>query len=147
MKLRYFGVGCAAIAYATWFPMAFAQDVFAVRITTVPISLAEAKTITGIGQANATLEGRELVIEGHFEGLQGAATQAELHIGSVRGVRGDAFAEVEVEPKSSGVIGGRVELGRAQIAALREGRMYLQIQSAVAPDGNLWGWLLPANAR
>jgi hypothetical protein len=26
---------------------------------------------------------------------------------------------------------------------LRQGRMYLQLHSESAPDGNLWGWLLP----
>ena len=29
-----------------------------------------------------------------------------------------------------------------QIADLRAGRLYVQIQSERAPDGNLWGWLL-----
>ena len=29
-----------------------------------------------------------------------------------------------------------------QIADLRNGQWYVQIQSERAPDGNLWGWLL-----
>jgi hypothetical protein len=35
-------------------------------------------------------------------------------------------------------------LTKAQVAALREGRLYIQINSAKgpAPDGNLRGWLL-----
>ena len=144
MKLRIIGVVYAAIAGATSTAPVLAQDVFVVRVTTVPISLAEAAATTGHGAARGTLDGRTLVIDGRFDGLQGAATRAELHIGSVRGVRGDAFAEIDVEPSTAGTFTGRTELQRAQVAALREGRMYLQIHSVAAPEGNLWGWLLPA---
>ena len=41
-----------------------------------------------------------------------------------------------------GALSGTVELTPDQIADLRAGRLYLQIQSERAPDGNLWGWLL-----
>jgi hypothetical protein len=39
-------------------------------------------------------------------------------------------------------VSGVVELSRAEAQALRDGRIYLQIDSEPAPEGNLWGWLL-----
>jgi hypothetical protein len=41
-----------------------------------------------------------------------------------------------------GTLSGSVELTPDQITDLRAGRLYVQIQSERAPDGNLWGWLL-----
>jgi len=29
------------------------------------------------------------------------------------------------------------------VEGLRQGQIYLQIHSETAPDGNLWGWLIP----
>jgi hypothetical protein len=29
------------------------------------------------------------------------------------------------------------------VADLDKGRLYVQLQSEKAPDGNLWGWLMP----
>lgn len=134
----------AVLAGALWALNAVAQtEAFEVRITTVPISFADRDTVTGAGRARATLSGRELAIEGEFDGLQGAATRAALHAGAARGVRGEAFAEIEVGHTRAGKFSGHVSLGRAELAALREGRVYLQIHSEAAPDGNLWGWLLP----
>ena len=36
-----------------------------------------------------------------------------------------------------------MELSPVQIADLEKGRLYIQLHSEKAPDGNLWGWLLP----
>jgi hypothetical protein len=36
-----------------------------------------------------------------------------------------------------------VELSSRQANALRAGQLYIQIDSESAPEGNLWGWLLP----
>ena len=37
----------------------------------------------------------------------------------------------------------RSPFGAAGQAALRQGRVYVQVNSQKAPEGNLWGWLLP----
>ena len=58
------------------------------------------------------------------------------------GVRGPPFADVTVPAATSGDFSAEVALTPAQIEALRQGRIYLQIHSASAPDGNLWGWVL-----
>ena len=68
---------------------------------------------------------------------------ARLHQGSVTGVRGPAFADVTVTAATSGTVSGEVTLTPAQVVGVRQGHVYLQIHSDSAPDGNLWGWLLP----
>ena len=115
---------------------------FAVRLATVPISADMQADTTGRGSATAELDGRELTVRGAFEGMQGAATVARLHMGPIMGVRGEAIHELTVEPAASGSVSGTVQLSRAEVQALRAGRIYLQIHSQAAPEGNLWGWLL-----
>ena len=122
-------------------------DQFTARISTVPISSAEVDTITGRGTATARLDGRTLRVQGAFEGMQGSATSGALHLGSVMGVRGPAFAPLDVTRAPSGEITGNVELNGDQVDALRSGRIYIQVHSEAAPEGNLWGWLLASEAR
>jgi hypothetical protein len=100
-------------------------------------------TITGSGSLTATLAGKQLTITGTFEGLRSPATTAQIHRGP-KGIRGPAILELDLTVSKSvkGTLSGSVELTPDQIADLRNGRLYLQIQSERAPDGNLWGWLL-----
>jgi hypothetical protein len=42
----------------------------------------------------------------------------------------------------SGTVTGTVDLTREQVQSLQSGRLYVQISSEKAPEGNLWGWLL-----
>jgi hypothetical protein len=122
--------------------MAEDETSFRARLSMVPIDPATAAAVTGVGEATATVEGEMLVVTGSFKGLQGPATEARLHAGSFTGVRGDAFADLTVTPTTAGSISGSVELSPAQLDALQSGRVYIQIHSEAAPDGNLWGWLL-----
>lgn len=112
------------------------------RLSTVPIDPATASGVTGIGEARAELDGDMLVVTGTFRGLQGPATAAKLHSSGYTGVRGEAFAELEVSGGTDGAISGSVVLDDGQRAALESGRIYVQVYSEAAPDGNLWGWLL-----
>ena len=89
------------------------------------------------------IDGLQLTVRGDFAGLQGAATVAHLLLGPVMGVRGPSFADVAVPAATSGQFTATVALTEEQVEALRGGRIYLQIHSATAPDGNLWGWLIP----
>jgi hypothetical protein len=109
----------------------------------VPIEASTAANTTGMGEATAQLAGTRLTLRGNFSGLKGAATVARLHQGAVMGVRGPAFADVTVTSGTSGTVSGEVTLTPAQAEGLRQGHVYLQIHSESAPDGNLWGWLLP----
>lgn len=115
---------------------------FRARLSMVPIDPATAAAVTGIGEASAMLQGETLTVSGTFNGLQGPATEARLHAGSHTGVRGEAFADLEVTRATAGTLSGSVELTPEQLEALRSGRVYIQLHSEAAPDGNLWGWLL-----
>jgi mono/diheme cytochrome c family protein len=119
---------------------------FRARLSFVPIDVAMAPSVTGVGSATAELRGTTLTIEGTFEGLQGPATVARLHQ-SRRGVRGPARFDLTVTPATSGTVTGTVELTDAQVRDLAQGNLYIQLHSEKAPDGNLWGWLLPETRR
>ena len=122
---------------------AFAQQTYKVRLRPVPIEASTAANTIGAGEATAELAGTRLTVRGTFSGLKGAATVARLHAGPVMGVRGPAIADVTVPSGTNGNFSAEVTLTAAQVDALRQGHVYLQIHSETAPDGNLWGWLLP----
>jgi len=116
---------------------------FKVRLSPVPISVAMMSTIAGYGSLTATLQGKQLTIQGTFEGLRSPATTVQIHRGP-KGIPGPAIVDLNliVTKAEKGSVSGTIELTPDQIAGLRNGRLYLQIQSERAPDGNLWGWLL-----
>lgn len=124
----------------------FAQT-FTARLTPVPIDAAMRATVTGTGSASATLTGTALSITGTFEGLKTPATIAQIHQGSMTGVRGAAILDLTVSKLTDGSISGSFNLTPAQVESLRKGKLYIQIHSEKAPDGNLWGWLLPEEKR
>ena len=41
-----------------------------------------------------------------------------------------------------GTISGSFDLTPEQVQYLKQGKLYIQINSEKAPDGTLWGWLL-----
>ncbi len=116
------------------------------RLSPVPIEATTRANIAGLGSATATLAGTRLSIEGTFEGLRSPATDAKVHQGPVTGVRGPAILEVKVDHTASagtsGAIHASLDLTPQQVESLKKGKLYIQIDSEKAPDGNLWGWLL-----
>ncbi len=123
---------------------------FRARLSPVPITVAMQATVSGSGSVSAVLTGTKLAIAGTFEGLRSPATTAQIHKGPVRGVRGPVVADLAVtkaaEP-TSGTISGSMDLTPLQVADLEKGRLYVQLHSEKAPDGNLLGWLLPQENR
>ncbi len=122
---------------------ASAADTFRIRLSPVPIEASTAAATMGRGSATAQLDGTKLTLQGNFAGLKGAATVARLHEGAVTGVRGPAIADFTVPAAQSGDFTADLTLTAAQADSVRRGHVYVQIASASAPDGNLWGWLLP----
>src|SRR5215831_16515831 len=43
--------------------------------------------------------------------------------------------------------GAKLTLTPQQVADLEKKRLYVQLHSEKAPDGNLWGWLMPAEGK
>ena len=116
---------------------------FKARLSPVPIDLTMQATVAGKGSLTATLVGAKLSVTGTFEGLRSPATTAHVHKGPVAGVRGPSVFDLVVSKGTSGNIAGSIDLTPAQITDLEKGRLYVQLQSEKAPDGNLWGWLMP----
>jgi hypothetical protein len=116
------------------------------RLSWVPIDIALQTAVAGHGSAKAVLTGTTLTITGTFDGLRTPATVARLHRGAL-GIRGPAIADVTVTQAVKGEVFGTIELTAAQVDDLANRRLYLQIHSQKAPDGNLWGWLLPQEPR
>ena len=123
---------------------------FKARLSPVPIDASMLATVAGAGSLSAVLNGTKLTITGSFEGLRSPATIAQVHKGPVRGVRGPVVTDLTVTKAAdptSGTIGATLDLTALQIADLEKGRLYVQLSSEKAPDGNLWGWLLPQENR
>jgi hypothetical protein len=119
---------------------------YTARLGWVPTAgAADRANVTGKGSATGTLSGRKLTIAGSFEGLAAPATIARLHQGVAKGARGAAITDLTVSKAASGMLSGAVDLTPAQVDALRQGKLYIQLHSekGSAPDGsNLWGWFL-----
>jgi hypothetical protein len=143
MAMRQLLVVVGLVLVSSWAPVAQSQNSFATRLDTVPINFSSQAATTGSGSVSAELDGSELSIEGSFDGLASAATVAWLHVGAVIGARGPAAHQLAVTQSSRGTVTATVRLSRRELEALNAGRIYLQIHSQSAPEGNLWGWLLP----
>lgn len=115
---------------------------FKTRLAPVPIDVTMQATIAGSGTVTATLAGSKLTVAGTFEGLKSPATIAKLRKSPVRGVRGPDIYDLTVTQATAGSVSGAFDLTTQQVADLQAGRIYVQINSERAPDGNLWGWLL-----
>jgi hypothetical protein len=118
------------------------QETFKARLALVPSDLKTRPDITGGGTATAVLSGTKVTITGTFEGLKTAATMAQLRSGIATAVRGPVVQDLTITKATSGSISGSFDLTPQQADALRKGKMYVQLHSEKAPEGNLWGWLL-----
>lgn len=120
-----------------------AADDFAAHLSPAPVTDGTRAATTGVGRAEARLDGNRLTVSGNFQGLAGDATGAELRAGIGIGVPGDKVFDISASPGKDGSLSGAVTLNANQVAQLRRGHIYVQINSQTAPGGNLQGWLLP----
>jgi hypothetical protein len=125
-------------------PRVFAQgaQTFKGRLSPMPVDATTQAGTTGTGAVTGALTGTKLSISGTFSGLQTPATIAQVHIGP-RGISGPPVLDLTVTKATSGMLQGELMLTSAQVEHLKRGRLYIQIHSEKAPDGNLRGWLLP----
>lgn len=137
-------VACAVLGTALGALSMLAQSgTFKAQLSALAADARTRAELAGSGSASAVLSGTKLTITGSFEGLKSPATTANLHSAVAAGVRGPVIADLTVSKSTSGTISGSIELTSAQVASLHKGGLYVQIQSEKAPDGVLWGWLLP----
>jgi hypothetical protein len=142
-KVLRIGIFFAIAIWAGHWMSAQSGTRFKARISPVPVDATTKMTITGLGSAAGVLTDGRLIVTGTFEGLHSPATIAQIHRGQVMGVRGPVIGDLTVSQAASGTISGSLELTPAQVEDLKSGRMYIQIHSENAPQGNLWGWFVP----
>jgi CHRD domain-containing protein len=123
-----------------------AGKTYRARLSPVPIDQAMMATIAGMGSATAVLNGTKLTVTGTFDGLKSPATIVQIHRGQ-RGVRGPAILDLQATKGTSGTISGTLDLNQQQLQDLQNNRLYIQLHSEKAPDGNLWGWLMPQETK
>lgn len=123
---------------------ALAED-YATRLTAVAYEGAMRANVQGDGHVSASLNGNNLTVTGDFTGLPSAATSVKLYSGAGIGVPGPAMLDLQLSGQNQGTISGTVKLNARQLAAFKKGHVYVQLESQKAPEGNLWGWLLPAH--
>jgi hypothetical protein len=117
------------------------SETYKVRLSTVPVDATMLSRVTGSGSLRALLAGNKLTFSGTFQGLRSPATHASIHAGP-KGIAGPPILDLMVSNGTSGNVSGTVELTPSQLEDLRNARLYVQIDSEKAPEGNLWGWLL-----
>jgi hypothetical protein len=122
------------------------KEQFETRLAASPLTDGTRVNITGEGRAHAELNGNTLTLTADFHGLTSNATTAALYDGPGIAIPGPKAFDLTVTPGMSGTVSGSVSLSAKQVAAVRHGHFYLQINSQKAPDGNLTGWLLPPHA-
>jgi hypothetical protein len=139
LPLPIFALVCLTVLTAQ------APKTFKGRIAPVPIDISMQATIAGSGSVTAVLTGARLSITGTFDGLKSPATIAQVHKSPIKGVRGPVMFDLVVAKTdaASGTLSGAFDLTPLQITDLEKSRLYVQVHSEKAPDGNLWGWLMP----
>lgn len=138
----------AACLVATFVVTAGAQSrQYRARLSPVALDVAMQATIAGSGAVTATLNGNTLTLTGNYAGLKTASTVARLHRSPRTAMRGPAIGDLKITLGTTGTISGTLELTKDQVDDLANGRLYVQLHSEKAPDGNLWGWLLPQEGK
>jgi len=117
------------------------SESYKVRLSTVPVDATMLSRVTGSGSLTAVLAGNKLTFNGTFQGLRSPATHASIHVGP-KGIPGPPVLDLMVSNATSGNVSGTVELTPPELEDLRNSKIYVQIDSEKAPEGNLWGWLL-----
>jgi hypothetical protein len=146
--MKHWIAGLLVAGLATLAPAVEAQGSrsFKTRLSPVPVS-AYNPNIVGTGSVTAALSGTTLNVNGTYEGLASAATQAKIFKSPKPGIRGDALFDLKVSGGTSGTITGQFNLTAAQVQELSASRYYVQLYSEKAAEGNLWGWLMPQQEK
>ena len=113
---------------------------FRARLSPLPVSGRTVRTITGLGQVRATLDGNRLTVTGTYQGMSSPATAAHLHFGAP-GRPGPLAQPLEVTTSPEGEVTGTAELTDQQVDALQAQSLYVQIHSEDNPAGELRGWI------
>lgn len=138
-----------AIALAAIATPVFAAD-YQVNLGPMPLDDETKQVIAGRGEATISSDGKTMSVKGSFSGLPSNATEAHVFTSPAPGVPGTKILDLDVTKSTSGTLSGSHALSAAQAAALRTGKLYVQLNSEKAPvdypwgpKGTLWGWIFP----
>jgi hypothetical protein len=134
-------IALAALLVLSLSPAWAAAPTFEGAFDPCPSTPATRANVVGTGTVSAFLNGDTLTITGTFAELSSSATSAHLRMGLAMGVPGAVIGTLTVPHEVAGAISGTVTLSAEQLTALRRSSVYVQIESAKAPDGTLWAWL------
>ena len=140
-------VWLAAVMVALALPLHAQAPQYRARLSPVPLDVAMQSTVAGSGVVTATVKGSTVNINGTFTGLKTPATVVRLHRAPKTAMKGPAIGDLTATQETSGTISGSIELTKEQIADLTAGRLYVQLHSQKAPDGNLRGFLLTQEGK
>jgi alcohol dehydrogenase (cytochrome c) len=129
-----------ALVVATLGQQASAQETYRARLSPMPVNAQTVRTITGLGQVRATLDGNRLTIAGEYRGMSSPATSAHVHLAAPT-MAGPVAAPLQVTGGQAGQLSGSVTLNADQLAALRNESLYVQVHSERNPNGELRGWI------
>lgn len=120
------------------------QNSYRTRLTTAAFE-PPARSFKGDGAVVATITGDNVRVIGDFRALDAPAVRVRLLSGPIVGAAGGMIvATLALSANATtGTISGDLQLTPAQLTALREGRVYVQVETEAAPGGALWGWLMP----
>ena len=110
----------------------------------MPTTPQTVTTITGEGEVILTLNGNTLTVSGNFTGMNSVATMAHVHNGPPA-QPGPVVHQLEVTKMPAGEISAVLELTDAQVTALRNNELYIQVHSETNPPGELRGWIFARN--
>lgn len=147
--MRYHALSAALALLLLHAAPALAAGSYTLTLDPVAYDNSTRDLVLGEGRVSATLEGGTLRISGAFSGLSSPATTARLGIGLDFGVPAtEFFATLTPSAATSGSLNGVITLTPAQVTALNNRQLFLQLNSVRGVDGSLWGWFEPAtNAR
>ena len=134
----------AATALGTVCVNAAQNDNYRTRLSPVPIDVAMQANVAGQGQVTAMLAGNKLTVTGNATGLRSPATEVHIHRGAP-GIPGPSILDLTTTKTTAPAISGTVDLSPSMVDDLKNGQLYVQLNSERAPDGNLRGWLTQAN--
>lgn len=120
------------------------SETFRARLSPMPTTPQTVTTITGEGEVILTLDGNTLTVSGNFTGMNSVATMAHVHNGPPA-QPGPVVHQLEVTKMPAGEISAVLELTDAQVMALRNNELYIQVHSETNPPGELRGWIFARN--
>jgi hypothetical protein len=144
LRKRWHYIAAAVLtAFACLDSAAEKPEKYQAYLSPMPHNDAMHANFSGKGNAVVTIDGDTVTLSGTFNGLASAATKAHVCLSKAAGIPGTLIFEVTVTNTLDGKVSGTFKLDKSQIVDLHAGKLYIQIGSEKAPNGNLWGWLLP----